>query len=413
MMKTSKCFLAAVAAVGLAFGAAAAAKADDERVLSVASMADFTGPYADIMPAQTGARRAVVEWWNAEVGADLGVRIRIREYDHRYDAARVASMWPGIRSELNPVLILGVGGPDVAALRERLPDDKVPMIMPTAGYGFAWMADPWIFNPRATYVHEGAAFLNWFKEDRSLDRPVKLGVISSEASPAYVDIARGMQQYAADNPDVVELVEVIWTSVQPDDLTAHVHRIVRGGAEVIQIQTNTAAVVAVKRALQAIGRPDVVIMMSSHNGLPLSGAAAGGITQLEGDYEVHGQALGTDDPTVAKEFFDMLVADYGLTAGWNVATIMGLNQTIVGVRAIEAAVAEYGPDNVTGETIREMMFAKEFDTAELFEILPTLNFTPEAPFPVSGLSVNIATVRDGKYTIAELAYPVPTTVNKW
>ncbi len=411
-MKTSKCFLAAIAAVGLAFGAAGAAKADDERVLSVASMADFTGPYADIMPALVGARRAVIEWWNAEVGADLGVRIRARDYDHRYDAARVASMWPGIRSELNPVLILGVGGPDVAALRERLPDDKVPMIMATAGYGFAWMSDPWIFNPRATYAHEAAAFLNWYKEDRGLDRPVKVGVISSEASPAYVDIARGMQQYAADNPDVVELVEVIWTAVQPDDLTAHVHRIVRRGAEVIQIQTNTAAVVATKRALQAIGRPDVVIMTSAHNGLPMSGSAAGDITQLEGDYEAHGQALGSDDPTVAREFFDMLAADYGLTTGWNVVTIMGLNQAIVAVRAIEATVMEHGADNVTGEAIRETMFAREFDTAELFEVLPTLNFTPEAPFPLSGLSVNIATVRDGKYTIAELAYPVPT-VNKW
>ncbi|MCC5858961.1 MAG: ABC transporter substrate-binding protein [Ectothiorhodospiraceae bacterium] len=396
----------------MAFGAAGAAKADNEHVLSVASMADFTGPYADIFPPIAAGRRAVFDWWNAEIGADLGVRIRIREYDHRYDAARVASMWPGIRSDLNPVLILGVGGPDVAALRERLPDDKVPMIMATAGYGYAWMSDPWIFNPRATYAHEAAAFLNWYKEDRSLDRPVKLGIISSEASPAYVDIARGMQKYAEDNPDVVELVETIWTAVQPDDLTAHVHRIVRRGAEVIQIQTNTAAVVAAKRALQAIGRPDVVIMTSSHNGLPMSGSALGGIDQLEGNYEAHGQALGTADPTVAREFYDMLVADYDLTAGWNVATIMGLNQGIVAVRAIEAAVAEYGAGNVTGEAIREMMFATEFDTAELFEILPTLNFTREAPFPVAGLSVNIATVKDGEYTLAELGYPVPI-LNPW
>lgn len=413
-MKTSKWFLAAVAVVGLACATAGAAKADDEQVLNVASMVDFTGPYADVMPAMAGGRQAVVQWWNAEIGADLGVRIRMREYDHRYDAARVASMWPGIRSELNPVVVLGLGGPDVAALRERLPEDKVPMIMPTAAYGYAWVSDPWIFHSRATYAHEAAAFLNWYREDRGLDRPVKVGVIASEATPAYVDIARGMEQYAADNPDVAELVEVVWTGVQPADLTADVHRMVRKGAEVIQIQTNTAAVVAVKRALQAIGRPDVAIMTSSHNGLPVSGAAAGGIAEMEGEYEVYGQAVPTDDPTMAKEFFDMLVANYDVSAGWNVATVMGLNQTLVAVRAIEAAVAEHGAENVTGEMIREMMFAKEFSTEELSGVLPNLDFSRDAPFPrPARLTVNIATVRDGQYTIAEQGYPVPTTVNKW
>lgn len=412
MRRTSRLF-AALAAVGLAFGVASQASAADEQVLSIASMADFTGPYADIMRDLTGARRAVVEWWNAEVGAEKGVRIRIRDYDHRYDAARVASMWPGIRAEMNPVLILGVGGPDVAALRERLPEDKVPMIMATAGYGFAWMGDPWIFNPRATYVHEGAAFLKWFQEDRSLDRPVKMAVISSEASPAYVDIARGVEKYAAENPDLVELVEVVWTSVQPDDLTAQVHRLVRRGAEVIQIQTNTAAVVATKRALQALGKADdVVIMTSSHNGLAISGSAAGGLKQLEGDYEVHGQAIPTQDPTVAKKFYDKLVADYGLKAGWNVATVMGLNQAILSVRAIEYTVDEHDPKSVNGELVRQTILEKTFDKEALFEVLPTLKFTSEAPFPVEGLSVNIGTVKDGNYTVIEQHYPIPP-VNKW
>ena len=72
--------------------ALASGQARAETVYNIASLADFTGPYADIMKDQTGARRAVVDWWNTEVGKDLGVRLGIHEYDHRYDAAQVASL---------------------------------------------------------------------------------------------------------------------------------------------------------------------------------------------------------------------------------------------------------------------------------------------------------------------------------
>ena len=64
----------------------------------------------------------------------------------------------GIKSELDPIAVVGLGGPDVAALSERLPEDKIPMFMATAAYGYAWQPDSWIFNPRPTYSHESAGF---------------------------------------------------------------------------------------------------------------------------------------------------------------------------------------------------------------------------------------------------------------
>lgn len=70
---------------------------------NVASLADFTGPYADVMKNLVGGRWAkVVAWWNEEVGKGLGVKINMKDFDHRYDAAQVASLWPGIKSELKP-----------------------------------------------------------------------------------------------------------------------------------------------------------------------------------------------------------------------------------------------------------------------------------------------------------------------
>jgi len=197
---------------------------------NVAGLADFTGPYANIMKDVTGCRRGVLDWWSEEVGKSLGVALRIKEFDTRYDVAQVASLWPGIKSELNPVVILGVGGADTNALQQRLPNDKVSLILGTAGYGFAWKSDNWAFNGRATYPHEAAAFYTWMQKKSGSSAPLKVGVISSEVSPAYVDIHKGVEKFAKDNPKILEVVETIYTEAQPTDLTQQVNRLVRKGA---------------------------------------------------------------------------------------------------------------------------------------------------------------------------------------
>jgi branched-chain amino acid transport system substrate-binding protein len=378
---------------------------------NIASMADFTGPYADIMKDLIGARRPAIEWWNAEVGGKIGVKLGIKDYDHRYDAAQVASLWPGIKAELNPVVVLGIGGPEVAALQARLPGDKIPMIMSTASYGFAWKPEPWIFNPRPTYAHEAAAFYNWYREKRGGSGPLKVAIISSEASPAYVDIHKGAEHYAKQNPDKVEIVETVFTEVQPTDLSTQINRVVRKGAEVIHVQTNTAVVVAVKRALQALGK-SVPIMVSSHNSLLSSANAVGGVKQLEGDYEVYAMAVPANDKSSAREFYDLLTSKYGMKAAWNVTTVQGLGQILVALRAIESAAKRVGPDKITGEALRETLLSEEFPSSLTYGVLSKLVFTREAPFPTSGLTVGIGTIKDGKYVAAAENVPVPA-VTKW
>jgi branched-chain amino acid transport system substrate-binding protein len=141
-----------------------ASVAQAQTTYNIAGTADFTGPYAENMVEWADCRRVVLDWWNAEVGKGQGVALRVKEYDTRYNAAQVASLWPGIKSELNPVAIMGLGGPDVSALQERLPKDKVPLILISAGYGFAWKGDNWVFNLRPTYTHELAGFYTWMQK---------------------------------------------------------------------------------------------------------------------------------------------------------------------------------------------------------------------------------------------------------
>lgn len=396
----------AALAAALPFAAAQA-----QTTINVAAMADFAGPYANVMNEMQGGRQAVIDWWNKEVGESLKVRVAMKTYDTRYDVAQTASLWPGIKAELKPVAVLGLGGPDAAALQQRLPEDKVPMLFGTAAYGFGWKPGQWALNLRPTYPHEAAAFLEWFRSTRlESKRPVKVAIITSEATPAYADMAKGLQAYTKANPDKATFVEAIWTEVQPADLTLQIRRLANAGTDVIVIQTNTAQAVATKRALQALGK-NIPIVLSLHNGVLASSKAMGNPNAFAGDYEVGAIADASEDDSAARRFYRMLQEKYGLKSGWNAMTTMGLAQAVTTVRTIEAVVKAKGPA-VTGDAVHAALLGKQFSGAELMGLLPGIDFSPENPFPTGNAKVNIATMKDGKVVRAAGDVAVPA-IPKW
>lgn len=395
---------------GLALNAPALAQT---KTINIASLADFTGPYANVMPEWAGARAAVFEWWNKEVGSKLNAQLAIKTFDTRYDVAQTSSLWPGIKAELKPVLVLGLGGPDAAALQQRLPEDKIPMLLATAAYGFGWKPNQWVLNLRPTFVHEAGGFLEWYRSTKlEGKRPVKVGVITSEASPAYADQAKGLQSYAKAHPDKATFVEAIWTEVQPTDITLPVRRLANAGTDVIVIHTNTAQAVATKRALQALGK-NIPIVLSLHNGLALSSKALGNPSGFAGDYEVGAMADASESDTPARRFYRMLQEKYGLKSGWNAMTIIGLAQSMAAARAVEHTIKGQGADKVTGQAMHDTLMKTQFTSAELMGILPGMDFSPENPFPTTSSKLNIVTMKeDGKVIRAAGDVPIPT-VPKW
>lgn len=383
----------------------------DVPTYNIAWLSDFSGPYADVWPAVQDGHEAVLQWWNKTVGSKIGVRIKGKTYDHRYDPSQVASLWPGILSELDPIAALGVGGPDVAALQERLPDDQVPLMMSTAGYGYAWAPEPWVFNPRATYGHEAAAFLQWYKDENGLNE-LRFGSISSEASPAYVDIVEATESWA-ENTDGFTFVGVEYSDVQPADLSTEVRRLLSKDVDVILTQTNTGASVLAAQALRNQGGDDdVAIMVSSHNGLVASGKAAGDVCLFNGMYESYGMAIPAEKSGEAYEFYSMLASDYGLKAPWDVPTVQGMEQQIFALRIIEDAVEAVGAGNLDGAAVREAALNAKIPQEETFSLLSSLTFTREAPFPTQDLTVNIGTVKDCTYAVAAENVPIPK-LEKW
>lgn len=399
---------AIVAGIAAPFTAPVAA----QTVYQVPALSDYSGPFAAIMPMLGAGREGVVNWWNVEHGAKLGVKLDLKTYDTRYDTAQTASLWPGVLAT-KPVIGLALGGPDTSALQQRLPTDKVPMILGSAANGFGWRPNQWVMATRPTFVHELTGFIEWFQKNKAGGtRPVKVAMFTTEASPTFADMGKGVTAYAKANPTVVHLVEMVYVEPQPADVTLQLRRVLNAGAEVVLVPTNIQQAVAVKRAMQALGK-NVPIAYSLQNSPAMLQKLVGSISAMEGDYEVHGSVIATEEDTEAKRFYDMLVAKHGLKGPWHSLTTIGINQALVMVRVVEAAARKNGGDKLTGEMLYSTLIDTTFPAKDFYGFTGgDIDFSIEAPFPTKDPRVNIGQVVGGKLTTVAKGVPVPKLV-KW
>lgn len=403
--------LARVALAGAAV--ATASPALSQTVYQIPSLSDFSGPFAAVMPFFGGARESVLSWWNAEHGAKLGVKLELKPYDTRYDTSQTASLWPGVLASTKPIVGFALGGPDTAALQQRLPNDKVPLILGSASNGFGWRPNQWVMSTRPTFVHEISGFIEWFQKNKAGgNRPVKVAMFTSEASPSFADMGKGVTAYAKANPRIVELVEMVYVEPQPADVTLQLRRVLNAGAEVVLVPASIQQAVAVKRAMQTLGK-NVPLMFSAHNALTVLEKAMGGIAAMEGDYEAHASVVTGVDDSEARKFYDMLVAKHGLKAPWHAFTGMGIGQALVLVRGVEATARKHGGDKLTGELVHRTLLDTTFPAKEFFGFTGgDIDFSLEAPFPLADPRINVGQVTGGKLRTVAAGVPVPK-LTKW
>lgn len=382
----------------------------------VPAFADFSGPYADIMKWTLPARDAIFKWWNDTDGKKLGLKLTPKNYDTRYDATVVASMWPGILAELKPILLFGLGGPDVAALQQRLPKDKVPAIYSTAAYGFGWLPNQWLFNLRPTYVHEWMGALVWYINQNPAKRPVRVALISSQGSPAFIDMFNGFNHYfknVLEPKGLAKIVATEWIELQPVDISSQMKKIIDAKADVILGPGTTTMAAAVIRAQQLHGVSIPTIASPHHTIWPLA-MAMKSFKPWEGHYVVAGHISVTEKDSKAYQFYKMLQSNYELKEDWNPINMMSLTQTLLALRAVEHAAKKVGAANLTGQAVYDALSTGTYTEDELMGLLPTLHFTKNAPFPTDNLKVRIETVKDGKYQLATPGWvPVPPDITKW
>jgi len=377
---------------------------------NISGFVDFTGPYAVVMPPIDDASRATFEWWNEEVGQKLGVKINRVVKDSRYDPAQTASLWPGMLA-LKPLVHLGLGGPDVAALMKRLPQDGVPMMMSTGTYGFIWLPNQWVFQARPTYPHEGAGFLNWARMNVIKDRPIRVAAISSTVSPAYKDGVQGIEAFCNATP-WAEFAGVEWVDVKPVSLVSEVRRLAKNKPDYIWIMTNTYHSLGCIKAQKELGI-HIPVVNSTHNGIAMCALAAKDYKILEGHYDTGALDPGLNLDLPGAQVYKKYIAKLGLKQQWSLMTVQAMEAAVTALRACERAIKAVGADNLTGKAVYEAFYSGTFTEEELLGLMPAQTYTKEGPFSVKDLGVKCTTVKDGKHVlVSENWIPVPP-VPKW
>lgn len=391
-------------ALAAAFLAATALPAASAEYVMSAS-ADYSGPFADVMPNAMSGINTVVDWWNKEVGEGLGVKVNVKIYDMRYDPAVIARTWPSILSSDEPILHLGFGSPDLTTLMKRLPDDKVPMLIGTAMVGLVWTPDGWHYSIRPTYSHEFAGLFSHLQEEKG-DK-LKIGAVSTQTLAGFVDQVNGIKHLADTYPDRFELVDTQWVEPSPVSVTSNVRALAEKQPDVLLVGGTTAQVISVAKALQELNL-DIPIVMSTHNGLAEVSKGID-LAELNGSMSAFSFAAPGKAELPIREVFEANRKE----GEWGTITAQSAAQAILALRVLEKAIETVGADNVTGEAMRQALLDGTFSEADLLGALPTIGFDTSAPFPVGDIKATAEVVVDGKIVpLGEDWMDVPA-LDKW
>jgi branched-chain amino acid transport system substrate-binding protein len=371
----------------------------------ISASADYSGPFADVMPNAMSGINAVADWWNKEVGAKLGVKVQIKIYDMRYDPAQIAKTWPSVLASDNPIMHLGFGSPDLVTLMKRLPADKVPMLIGTAMVGLVWVPNGWHYSIRPTYSHEFAGLLSHLQEQKGAK--LVIGPISTQNQAGFVDQVNGVRKLAETYPDRFEVLDTQWAETAPVSLTANVRTLAAGNPDVLLVGGTTAQVIAAAKAMGELN-VKIPVIASTHNGLT---EVAKGIdlADLEGSYSAFSFAAPEQPDLPIEKVYEAHKKD----GQWGLITAQSAAQALLALRVLEKAVAEVGADKVTGEAMRAALLANTFSEDELLGALPALDYDETAPFPVGDIKATAEVVKDGKIVaIGDGWLPVPA-LEKW
>ena len=397
-----------IAAVALALLSVVGQDARAQTPYTVSISLDYSGPFAAVMDSWYGGQQSVFDWWNETRGKNLGVKLNVKTYDMRYDASQVARTWPQILADDKPIVFLGMGTPDLVSLMKRLPTDKVPMIMGTAMIGPLWTANGWHFSFRPTYSQEFAGLFSYLQSRLPEKRALRIGTVSTQGIAGYVDQVNGVVKLAQTYPDRFVVASSQWVDNTQINVTSQIRELLATKPDLILVGTNTAQVVATVKAVKELGAK-VPVVTSSHNGLT-EVAKAVPLADLEGSYSVFAFAPSMDPSVSAAQIFEK----YNKTKGtWGLTAAQTAAQALLATAAIERAIATVGPTKLTGQAVYDALEGPAFGVESFQGLLKSVQFTKEAPFPTTNLSVKAVTVKDGKLVPVSADWmPVPE-LSKW
>lgn len=199
------CAILVVAVLGiLAAGCGKEAVEEEETTtIVVGNLTDLTGPAASSLVDINSAIDDLVEYINEEDPLAANVKLKVVSYDTQYDTSRFLPGYEWLK-EKGAKLLMSPLSSCGEALKDRLEQDKIPLIQLAASY--AQIEPPgWIFCVNLPNEYNTAALAQYLAQNWTGAGKVKMGSVGwSHAYGKTTDA--GARLYAEAHPDQVEWV---------------------------------------------------------------------------------------------------------------------------------------------------------------------------------------------------------------
>jgi branched-chain amino acid transport system substrate-binding protein len=350
---------------------------------TVASLLDFSGPFANRGKPVEGMQRAVVDWFNETQGKELGVRLSFKPYDTGYDVAKSLSAFQQALNDDDLIGTLQFGSPIVAATIAKSAQSKIPGIQ--GGPRTDGMkAGAWVESPLGDYGSYFAAAIQSRLKDRSEGGKLRVSFVSFDGISAQGWSKSMKEKLKGVNAEVVNEEYIAPTST---DVSVNISRVLKSNPDAVIVATTDTLQPLVLDGLHKRGFDMSKVTMSQHEGIGLMQNLKVSDEVLEGVQEVTTQRY-QDEGTEAYKIFKKYSAKYDTR--WAADTVLHFPSTTVLVDAVGRAAKKYGADKLTGEKVYAEMANGSFDG---YGLMSEISFEDSVGSPDS---TYILELKDGK-----------------
>ena len=344
----------AALAACVGFGMGAQAQTQPVQTYSILSLLDYSGPFANRGKPVEQMQRLLVDWFNETRGPKAGIKLEFKPVDTGYDQAKTVQAYERALQDKSLVGIVTFGSPNVIAIQNRLPQDKIPAVHGGPAYSLM-KPGSWVFAPLGDYARYFAAATKWRLSTWTESRPLKIAFVTFDGSSGR-DWAQGVQNRIKGMNAQVTLTEFV--SPRALDVAANVEHIIAANPDLVFLATTDQLQPAILKELKANKFDMGKVVNSQHEGLGRLELLGVPKDAYEGTYEVTTENY-VDQGTEAYKIYAARQSKY--STRWAADTLLHFPSVMVLLEAIERAQVKAGKAPVTGAAVYAEMRAGTFN----------------------------------------------------
>jgi len=388
---TRTAFAATLMAAGLAGSGAWAGE-----TYKIVSLLDYSGPFANRGKPVEQMQRLLVDWYNETRGKERDVSIVLDPVDTGYDQAKTVQAYERALQDDELIGFVTFGSPNVIALQNRLPENKVPAVHGGPSYSLMEKGS-WVFTPLNDYVRYFSAAVDWRLKSWDDAEPMKIAFVTFDGSSGR-DWADGLGGRLEDKN--VEIVLEEFISPRALEVTVNVERILDADPDMVIVAGTDQLQPMILVELHANDFDMTKVLNSQHEGLGLLNLLGVPAEVVNGTYEVTTQNY-PDQSTEAYKIYEARKDNYDTR--WSADTLLHYPSIMVMLDAIDRAIENNGGARVTGQQVYDELSNGTFDGRGL---LGEITFSNETDPTLGANAVIILQQQDGQIVQASEFFPL-------